>query len=462
MDAVNNLDPTKFKSESSIFRLSVLINLLIIVFVPMKFFTFKIASVSLSFTRIFLIFAFLLAVAQISKCITRSIPLGINRNYFDKNMKVFCFYFLVSFIFSILINSSGSYGSRVFFSGISFVESFLVIPLIFFLLVRSASDQLIIFKQCVKIWKFFIYLGFLQVFLDVLGITISYETIGEPAPENTATIFFNYTILRMSSVFNEPRVLAGLVIPIFLFGALSEERRLTTYEIVMIFLVGMLTVSSTFIIAIFVVIAVKAFSRISLRNLILAMGIFFLGTYLLSSLESITSLVTEYVPRMAVLFNLFDVLTSVNLDIASVEGNHIFKGQASDILMIFYILDGNIFTLQGVFGNGLGSNHAVLAQVFEQVFNDTPRDLLGSNILLFSFLIDIGLLGLLILTFFISNIINKAEQVMDTSNCPVRIYCYNGIALSLIVGQSYLVVIFLMFLATMSSIKLNQKEGINS
>ena len=57
MDAVNNLDPTKLKSESSIFRLSVLMNLLIIVFVPMKFFTFKIASVSLSFTRIFLIFA---------------------------------------------------------------------------------------------------------------------------------------------------------------------------------------------------------------------------------------------------------------------------------------------------------------------------------------------------------------------------------------------------------------------
>ena len=72
-----------------------------------------------------------------------------------------------------------------------------------------------IFRDVSKFWYFCVALAIPQLILSLLGINISYEHIGEAAPENVVTIA-GIDILRPNSLFGEPRDYAALLVGILL------------------------------------------------------------------------------------------------------------------------------------------------------------------------------------------------------------------------------------------------------
>lgn len=384
-------------------------------FVPLKFFTIKLGSISLTFSRILIIVLLPIAFFYILKKISYNNPIRINSIYFNNYAILLFIYAIFSYLLASLFYNDLDFSNRVHLSSLSFFESMFLLPFIFYTLVPSPKKQIIILKKIFKYLKIFVYLSVLQFFLDLIGFPVSYESIGEPAPENRSNIF-GFDILRLSSFFGEPRDLATLIIPIFVMNSILDNRYLRNYEILFILLIGLATISSSFIIAILISIFIYGIFSSKLARLSIFSIIFSLSALYFLNLEFVQDFTVNNISaRFEIVFQLLN--PQIIGAIANISPE--FLEQISDVSFFSYIFNGVIFGLQGFFGHGLGSAHFAIDQIANNFFNIQNENIIfGSRWIFYTLLLEIGIVGftililMLIKIFKLSYILNKDKKLI--------------------------------------------------
>lgn len=363
-------------------------------FVPLKFFTIKLGSLSLNFSRIIIAILLPIAFFYILKELSKKNPIRINSIYFNNYALLLFIYSVFSYLIAITVYYDLDFFTRIHLSSISFFESMLLLPFIFFVLVPSPEKQVIIFKKVFKFLKIFVYLSVFQFFLDLLGFSISYESIGESALENRGDIF-GFDILRINSFFGEPRDLAALIVPIFIMNSILENRSLRLYEIFFILLIGIATISSSFLIVILVsTLTFGIFSSSIVRLLIFSIFSFLVTLYFFN-IEFLQEFSQNNISsRFSIVFQLLN--PEVIGAIANISPE--FLEQISDISLFSYIFNGLIFELNGFLGHGLGSAHFAINQIALNIFNIQNENIIyGSRWIFYTLLLEIGIIGFIIL-----------------------------------------------------------------
>ena len=414
-------------------NLGVIYGFLVIFFLPLKSFVFKFSNLSISPSR-FLIFlgVFIVIIRFLSKRV--SLP----RSFYNRSYIFLIFFAIFSFCYTLF-----KYGLNLTFiaQGYSFFESLVLLPLTFFLLVNPDKYNQV-FGYVLRGWVLLIYFAFAQFILDFFGINFSFESIGEFAPENRAE-FFGLSIYRVNSFFGEPRSLASMVILICIFRAIFFDRALNPWDWLLMFSIGILTVSSTFVLGIWILFASLFLTSSSwMQRLILLLVMIVLAFLLGRFYDSII----YAVPRLEIILGLFSLA-----NIETISGD--LAQQISDILFLPYILNLEfVSSATGLLGNGLGSSSAILEEYAFRVFEfsdaalslkNSDAQLYGSRILLFTILLNLGFLGTFILGLFIYSSLKISSKSFISSK--FRAYSYSLIMVSLLTSSTYFFIVLLIY-----------------
>lgn len=407
-------------------------------FIPLKLFTIKVSSFSLTFTRIILLVLIPLSLIHVFNMLKNQRPILINSTYFNVYILFLFFYAIISYFISAYLYSGFTYASRIHLSSISFFESFFLIPLLFFILVPSVQSQINIFNKVFKYLKYFIFIAFVQLFLDFVGIPISYETLGEAAPENRS-LFMGTNFLRLNSAFGEPRVLAVSLIPIYLLNKIHTNTKFKMSDFLIIFIVGFLTFSTSFVQSIIVSIGLWSLF-ISRRFRIFALSSLSIITVVyLINFDLIRELVVTLMPRYVILFDILSPELIANIANISPE----FKEQISDISFLAYILNGEFLSLNGILGNGLGSGHYAIDKIASSYFGlQHSGGLYGSRWLFYTMLLEIGVIGIIFLYLHLRNIYSKTSSRIRNYKLYVIIFFVTSL-----LGSTYFFILLAVYLS---------------
>lgn len=361
-------------------------------FIPLKFFTIKISSVSLTFTRIILLILVPLSLLHVFNMLKKQRPILVNSTYFNRYSLLLFFYAFISYLISAYFYGNEVHGSRIHLGSISFFESFFLIPLLFFILVPSVQSQINIFSKVFKYLRYFIFIAFIQLFLDVIGIPISYETLGEPAPENRS-LFMGSSFIRVNSFFGEPRVLSASLIPIYILNKIHTNTKFKMYDFLIIFIIGFFTFSTSFVQSVIVSMGLWSLF-VSRRFRIFALSFFSLITAVyLINFDLIRDLVVNLLPRYVIVFDLLSPELIANVANISTE----LREQISDISFLGYIFSGEFLNLNGILGSGLGSGHFAIDKIAFSYFGlQSDGSLYGSRWLFYTMLLEIGVIGMVL------------------------------------------------------------------
>jgi len=431
------------RAELHNFNLIERLVLLAFLFIPLKFFTIKLGSISLSFSRIIILVLLPIAFFYILREISKKNSVKINSIYFNNYSILLFIYATFSYLVAIISYNDLDFSNRVHLSSLSFFESVFLLPFIFFVLVPSTTKQLAIFKSIFKYLKIFIYLSVLQLFLDLIGFPISYESIGEPSPENRSNIL-GFEILRISSFFGEPRDLATLIVPIFFISCIIENRKIRFSEILLILFIGVATISSSFIVAILLSVLIYGiFSSLLVRLLIFPI-IFSLSALYFLNIELVQDFAVNNISqRFDIVFQLLNPEIIGALANISPE----FKDQISDVSLVGYVFNGEFVQLTGIFGHGLGSGHfAIDKMAFNHFGIQNDGILYGSRWIFYTLVLELGVIGIILFYLMLRNIYKKNSQRIKSYKLYILIF----IATSLF-SSAY----FFLFLSIYLSIRSN-------
>ena len=423
--------------------------LLCFLFIPLKFFTFKIASLSLTFTRLIILLLIPVLIFHFFQKIKAKQPLLTNSIYFNKYSLLLLVYGTISYLISVLAYDGQNFSSRIHLSSLSFFESVFLLPFMFFVLVPSVTKQLTIFKNVFKYLKIFIYLSVFQLFLDLIGFPISYESIGEPSPENRSNIL-GFEILRISSFFGEPRDLATLIVPIFLMNCIIENRSIRFSEILLILFIGVATISSSFIIAVLLTVLIYGlFSSFAVRLLMFPI-IFSLSVLYFLNIEFIQDFAVNNISqRFDIVFELLNPEIIGALANISPE----FKEQISDVSLIGYLFSGEFIKLTGIFGHGLGSGHFAIDKMAFNYFGiQNDGFLYGSRWIFYTLVLELGAIGTLLFYLKLRNIYKKTHLKIK----PYKLYVLIFFSTSLFSSAYFF--LFLSIYLSIESLALNFAE----
>jgi hypothetical protein len=200
--------------------------------------------------------------------------------------------------------------------------------------------------------------------------------------------YFNisgFNMIRINSFFGEPRRYAGMILSIiFFYRYMNGYKKLIKQDYIVIFLMGFLTGSVTFLVVI-----------------LLTMGMIFLlnstfsqKIYLLLSATLIVFILILLVPEN-------ERFSSYLLDLqnGSIHYKSDLYYQASDWLVIFYlwdILNGSYSFFNVIFGNGLGSFNNVINEYYILWFGVDILNsgyVVNSRLIIFNIFVELGLLG---------------------------------------------------------------------
>jgi hypothetical protein len=394
------------------FRFREIVILLLITLLPFKLFSLKLGLI-FSFSRILTLVALsFAAIILVQNLRNRFTFKSESRTVFILFLS-FSIYIFVCYLSSLWLYIDHQNFTRVHIMSMRVVEHIFIIPLCFMTLTSNRCSRERLLLVASKLWKWAIFLGFLQSIISLVGIFISYESIGEPSLENKATAF-GLTFMRASSVFGEPRDLAGLVIPIFFFYHLIRGTTMSAKDWILLFSIGVLTFSSTFLLALIGLLIGFVFSRLSLKGLPFVCAL--CGCFFVIFITGIWSPFIEWllspIPRFSLILDLVSN-PSILATGEKIDGD--IAEQISDLMLVHYILSGEVFSWSGLFGNGLGSSQIFLQEYANFVYGyHVTEKLLGSRFLVFIFLIDFGVIGCFILFSFVSILIRR-----------VAVSCYN-------------------------------------
>ncbi len=431
------------RAESHNFNLIERLVFLAFLFVPLKFFTIKLGSISLTFSRIIILVLLPVAFFYILREISKENPIRINSIYFNNFLILLFIYALFSYLVAIIFYHDLEFSNRIHLSSLSFFESVILLPFIFFVLVPSPSKQIAIFKKLFKYLKIFIYISVLQLFLDLIGFPISYESIGEPSPENRSNIL-GFEILRISSFFGEPRDLATLIVPIFFMNCIIENRSIRLSEILLIVFIGVATISSSFIIAILLSVLIYGiFSSLVIRLLIFPVVLSISVLYFLNIDFIQDFAVNNISQRFDIVFQLLNPEIIGALANISPE----FRDQISDVSLVGYLFSGEFIQLTGIFGHGLGSGHFAIDKMAFNYFGiQNDGFLYGSRWIFYTLVLELGVIGIILFYLMLRDIYKKNSKRIKSFKLYILIF----IATSLF-SSAY----FFLFLSIYLSIRSN-------
>jgi len=428
-------------------NLALILAFMILVFLPLKMFSFKL-GVNLGFSRLFLTLGIILILGYMLSGHGRSATYFLPRAYFNNNMCFLMFFAGLSFLYTYLTYSNSGEAYRVIIMGVRFFESTMVLPAIFFLLINSNKKRQQVILKVVWWWRVAVYIAILQFILSLIGLPLSYESIGEAAPENTA-LFGGIVFLRVNSFFGEPRVLASLLIPIMMFYCITQDRALSTSEKCLIAFVGAMTFSNTIVISLGICLILRPFAGGSATT----KSMYLFAVLIVSLILTLTMIafqdsIISTVPRLQIIA---DISNSGLLSGASESIGGDIAQQLSDLLIVPYIFSGYFLGIEGLLGHGLGSNQLVLRALAQDFFGFTNPDVLfGTRFMVFLLVLDIGLIGCLI---FIKIALDLIACASKKSKSPqlFRYYSYCIIAVALF-NDSYFFICYLMFLSVLKGL----------
>ena len=300
---------------------------------------------------------------------------------------------------------------RAIFTYISFVTNFYIFPVIALTELTYSGKTMTVLSKISRIWYFILLLGIVQSVLYQFGILISYESIFEHAPQNVSNIF-GTLFIRPNTLFGEPRNFASLLFPIFyMYKFCHGQNKLSKIDYLLILILGFLTNSVTFYIFLVAFIAFYIFIfRFNTSSSIFSYNKFIIILLLVSIMPLFIANIEMMFPRVYNYFYLIKTSTFTS------QGDLFL--QASDLFVIPYLYDivtMKIHPLNALFGNGLGSFVYVLNDYFISWFNtdiieESVRT--GSRILVFTILVETGIIGLILFLF----IFIKIYYMVDSLN----------------------------------------------
>ena len=342
----------------------------------------------------------------------------VNSTYFNKYSLLLFLYTSFSYFFSVYLYSGEAFGTRIHLGSFSFFESFFLIPLLFFILVPSPIRQIKIFGLVFKYLKYFIFFAFIQLFLDLIGMPISYETIGESAQENRS-ILAGKSFLRVNSFFGEPRVLAASLVPIYILNKIHTNTKFKPLDIFVIFSIGFFTFSTSFIQSIIVSLFIWSLFISPRFRLFSIFFLFSITAVYLINYDLIRELIVTILPRYVIVFDLLSPELISNIANISPE----IKEQISDVSFIGYLINGELIKLSGIFGHGLGSGHFAIDKIAYNYFGlQNNGSLYGSRWLFYTFLLELGIIGMALLYLHTREIFIKTTNKIKPYKLHVLIF----------------------------------------
>jgi len=352
---------------------------------------FKLQSFDISFFKIFVI---ILIPFQLYT------QLGSQKIFLNKYILIL--FFLV--LLSLIINP---FEIRIILNSISYF--FVLVFAVMGLSILSKSESglvLKLFKKVITIWFYLIFLGFVQLILSYFGFDFSWESIGEPSPENKGN-FLGRFLIRPASLFGEPRRFsAHIILFSFLYFYICKIKVNKLLLLMFIFL-GISTQSSTFILVTFF--SLFIFFRISLFKMLLALVLLFISsTYIISTLKLLA-------PRLM-------LSQEFSIDLLNTPA---YAEQAGDFSFFVYVIYSDL--IQFLFGNGIGMSNSVIA-TFTDIFIYTKSefDFINSRWLFYTLLIDFGLIGLIYFTYLIIKHIPRDKSFLTLSLLSIVTCLFTG------------------------------------
>lgn len=242
-----------------------------------------------------------------------------------------------------------------------------------------------------RLWKVLVLLALPQLALDLLGYTLSYEAIGEFAPENRGEIL-GYILLRPNSVFGEPRDLCAFALFALVGDRILRKKGVGMSYIIAV-LIGLLTQSSTFFLVLGFVAAFHLFRR--------------LGPYAYLMLPLISFGSIQFVHSISRVISRVPDITNFQLaQFTSLE----FTEQAGDFSFFFYLGDWFLNFKTFLFGNGIGSSNRIIGEIVSEYF-PLKEDFLiiNSRWLFYNLLVDLGLISCMLLLVMIRKLYLKLD-----------------------------------------------------
>lgn len=427
--------------------------LLLVFFLPLKFFALKLGII-ISFSRIVTVLCFLLLFLQFFQL--ERVQLNIQKK---QGWILLCWIPALSYAFTSYLIACINYSEHVDFvrlhlMALRFFEHMIAIVLCSFALSSGADRQHKVLMRASEWWRALAALAILQSLVALMGVFISYESIGEPSPENKADAF-GFLFMRGSSFFGEPRDLAGLVIPIFLLHAIIRQRAITSFEWLTAIIIGLLTFSSTFFLSLVGLFAGFVMSRFRVGQLplLVSLAVVVVGFSYYSIWEQIINFILSPIPRFAIVL---DILSDPSVIMSNAALGSDYAQQISDLAMWHYVFSGEVFSGQGFFGYGLGASQIALRDYVGSVFGlYNPDILFGSRFLIFIFLLEVGLFGCFLVFFPIAILVSNFSR--STAD-PLRFkfYCYGCVASSMF-HDGYFFIILFMSLMVMENIYMRQR-----
>ena len=352
---------------------------------------FKLQSFDISFFKIFVII--LIPFQLYTQLVSQKIFL---------NKYILILFFLV--LLSLIINP---FEIRIILNSISYF--FVLVFAVMGLSILSKSESglvLKLFKKVITIWFYLIFLGFVQLILSYFGFDLSWESIGEPSPENKGN-FLGRLLIRPASLFGEPRRFSAHIILVsFLYFYICKIKVNKLLLLMFIFL-GISTQSSTFILVTFS--SLFIFFRISLFKMLLALVLLFISsTYIISTLKLLA-------PRLM-------LGQEFSIDLLNTPA---YAEQAGDFSFFVYVIYSDL--IQFLFGNGIGMSNSVIA-TFTDIFIYTKSefDFINSRWLFYTLLIDFGLIGLIYFTYLIIKHIPRDKSFLTLSLLSIVTCLFTG------------------------------------
>lgn len=346
------------QNQISISKISADLWFLGVLFYPLKFFTFKLNTFDLSFFKVIVILLFIIDLLHLS----------VNRKLkIRKSFGLFLFLVFLSLINQsferrVLMNCL-SYSFIVYFSffGVSLLNNF------------PSKKVLKKTKIVFKFWVFFIFLGYVQLFLSVLGYNYSWESIGEKSIENVG-IIFGKLILRPNSLFGEPRSFSSVLIFVGYTYNILLNKSPNLFRLIPYVILGIFTQSSTFLLVL-----ITSLIFIQKRSISSALALSFFGLVAFSLLPYLSVVA----PRM---LNVADFSISNLQDLRYAE-------QAGDFSFFVYLREAPLLEL--LFGHGFGLSSHIIADMVHMYFpQKSDFNLINSRWIFYTLLIDVGIFGL--------------------------------------------------------------------
>ena len=361
-------------------------------FYPLVFFTFKLQSFDINFFKIIFIvlMSFQLIVLQ------KSQKIRLNK---------YIFILLALISLSLIINP---FDVRIIMNSLSyfFVIIFAVIGV--FIFQKVESEQILkLFKKVITIWFYLILLGFIQLLFSYFGIDVSYESIGEPSPENKG-VFMSKFLIRPASVFGEPRRFSAHILLIsFLYFYICKKNKTNIKILLILIFLGISTQSSTFFLVL--IFSLLIFFRVSLFKMLSALILLFLSsTFIISTLKLL-------VPRL-----MLDQEFSIDL-----LNTPAYSEQAGDFSFFPYVIYSDL--TQFLFGNGIGTSNSIISTFTDlYIYKKSDYTFINSRWLFYTLLIDFGLIGLIYFTYLMKKYMPQDKSFMTLSLLSIVTSLFTG------------------------------------